>query len=77
MKAFVINNFGAPKSFHRADLPKPELLPNHVCSLENLYRLSNMFFTLAAKNFQTGDDYRIVQLKHEHLKYVDTPILPK
>ena len=30
MKAFVIEHFGAPDSFHLADLPKPELLPNHV-----------------------------------------------
>jgi NADPH:quinone reductase len=30
MKAFVIENFGAPDSFHLADLSKPELLPNHV-----------------------------------------------
>ena len=30
MKAFVIEHFGAPDSFQIADLPKPELLPNHV-----------------------------------------------
>jgi NADPH:quinone reductase len=30
MKAFVIEHFGAPDSFHLADLPMPELLPNHV-----------------------------------------------
>jgi NADPH:quinone reductase len=30
MKAFVIDHFGAPDSFHFADLPKPDLLPNHV-----------------------------------------------
>jgi NADPH:quinone reductase len=30
MKAFVIDHFGAPDSFQIADLPKPELLPNHV-----------------------------------------------
>lgn len=39
MKAYVINHFGAPDSFHIADLPKPELLPIHVLIKAKVYAI--------------------------------------